>query len=139
MSQAFRADSKVIPYTVLKLKNKEDLKHFDAFEIKAEILITGLSKGKGYAGVMKLWNFSGGPGSHGQKNKHRAPGSIGSQGQGRVIPGKKMAGRMGGEKIAVRTEFVGVDKVSSAIQVKGGIPGSRNSEVFIYVPKNNEN
>ncbi len=139
MSQTFGDDSKVIPFTSLKLCDEQDVKHFESFEAKSAVTVIGMSKGKGYQGVMKLWNFSGGPGSHGQKNKHRAPGSIGTQGQGRVMPGKKMAGRMGGEKKTIVTKFLSLDKDSRTVQVKGCIPGAKNSPVKICLIPNVSN
>lgn len=139
MSQLFDENANLIPFTVLKLENSEEIKLFESVEPNSSIRITGTSKGKGFAGVMKRWNFSGGPKTHGQSDKSRAGGSIGTQGQGRVMPGKKMAGRMGNDTISLTTKLVKVDADTSALFVKGGIPGSRNSKVIVYLPKINTN
>ena len=133
MSQVFDDNSNVLPYTALKLVNVDDIQHFEGYEYKKPITLIGYSKGKGYAGVMKRWNFAGQVETHGQKSGHRAPGSIGAQGQGRVIPGKKMAGRLGQERITIITKFLAFDKENMIVHVKGGVPGSRESEVVIYV------
>jgi 50S ribosomal protein uL3 len=136
MSQIFDDSSKVLPCTQLKLTSEEQVKFFEGMEFKNRVKIEGLSKGKGFSGVMKRWGFAGSPASHGVKDTHRSPGSIGSQGQGRVIPGKKMAGRYGNDRVTIITKFLGFDKDSLTINVKGGIPGSRNSKVFMYLEKN---
>lgn len=134
MSQLFDEDSKVIPYTGLKLKNQEDLIFFESCDNMTKLNLVGITKGKGFAGTMKRYNFAGGPATHGQKDHARQQGSIGTQGQGRVIPGKKMPGRMGSDKHTVIARFLGIDKDLCMIKVKGCVPGSRNSEVLIYVP-----
>lgn len=97
------------------------------------IQVTGISKGKGFAGVVKRYNFRGGPKTHGQSDRHRAPGSIG-QGTtpGRVYKGKRMAGRMGSDTVTVRNlRVVDVDSTSNKLYVSGLIPGHRNSWVYI--------
>lgn len=93
--------------------------------------IQGTSKGKGFAGVVKRWNFAGGPRTHGQSDRHRAPGSIG-QGTtpGRVHKGKKMAGRMGGDTVTVKQSLVvSFNENDNSVWVTGPVPGSRNSLV----------
>lgn len=95
------------------------------------INITGVSKGKGYAGGVKRYHFKGGPRTHGQSDRERAPGAIGSTTTpGRVYKGKRMAGRMGHEKVTVKNllvEFVD----DSYILVKGLVPGGRNNLLVI--------
>lgn len=93
--------------------------------------ITGISKGKGYAGVVKRHGFRGGPRTHGQSDRERAPGSIGqTTTPGRVFKGKKMAGRMGHEKVTIQNlQVVGVTE--NEIWVKGLVPGSVNSMVIV--------
>ncbi|MDP3004356.1 MAG: 50S ribosomal protein L3 [Candidatus Azambacteria bacterium] len=99
-------------------------------EIKPEIFVPGdkvnvvaISKGKGFQGVVKRHGFHGGPKSHGQKDRHRAPGSIGASWPQHVIKGKKMAGRMGGDRITVKNlEIIEVDKENNLIAIKGAIP-----------------
>lgn len=92
----------------------------------------GLTKGKGYAGVMKRWNFKGGAASHGS-TRHRPPGSISSNTDpGRVIRGKKMAGRLGGEQVTIRNlSVVKIDEGNNLLFVKGAIPGHRGSYLIL--------
>ncbi len=93
--------------------------------------ITGTSKGKGYAGVVKKWHFRGGPKTHGQSDRHRAPGSIGqSTTPGRVYKGKKMSGRMGAEQVTIKNLVV-IDVTENEILVKGLIPGPKGQYVVI--------
>lgn len=107
-------------------------------EIKADIFnegdivdVIGTSKGKGYAGVIKRWNFSRGPMAHGSKF-HRAPGSLGSVDPARVFKGKKMSGRLGGDRVTIQNlEVVRVDADRNLILVKGSIPGPKKSTVAI--------
>ncbi|RMD63194.1 50S ribosomal protein L3 [Candidatus Parcubacteria bacterium] len=102
-----------------------------AFQENDRVLITGTSKGKGFQGVVKRHGFGGGPKTHGQKDRLRAPGSIGATTPQRVIPGKKMAGRTGGEKVTRKTLVVGVDKERNLLFLKGAVPGARGSLVII--------
>lgn len=96
------------------------------------VQVTGISKGKGFQGVVKRWGFAGGPKTHGQSDRLRAPGSIG-QGTdpGRVWKGKKMAGRMGGEQVTVRDLVVMSVTPSGEIQLSGAVPGNRGSLLMI--------
>ena len=99
--------------------------------------VTGISKGKGYAGVVKRHHFKGGPRTHGQSDRERAPGSIGqTTTPGRVYKGKRMAGRMGHETTTIRNLEV-VDVSEDTILVKGLVPGGRNT--LIIVKKVSEN
>lgn len=134
MSQQFADDSRVIPFTGLKLVNAEDKALFDACEINTKLDVSGITKGRGFAGVMKRWNFHGGPKTHGQSDRSRAGGSIGTQGQGRVIPGKKMPGRYGNDIHSIVAKYLGYDDVLGVVKVKGCVPGSRNSKVVVYLP-----
>jgi len=96
------------------------------------ITVTGISKGKGFQGVVKRHGFHGGPRSHGQKHSEREPGSIGSTGPQRVFKGTRMAGRMGGERIVVSNlKVVKIDKENNQILVSGAIPGHRGTLVEI--------
>lgn len=92
----------------------------------------GLTKGKGYAGVMKRWNFKGGAASHGS-TRHRPPGSISSNTDpGRVIRGKKMAGRLGGERVTIKNlSVVKIDEGNNLLFVKGAIPGHKGSYLIL--------
>jgi len=96
----------------------------DTFENFSEITVTGKSIGKGFAGNQKRHNFGRGPMTHGSKN-HRAPGSIGAgTTPGRVIPGKKMAGRLGGNKVTIKNlEIIKIDSKENLLIVKGAVPG----------------
>ena len=97
-----------------------------------QIKLQAISKGHGFAGVVKRWGFKGGPASHGSK-VHRVGGSIGNRTEpGRVQPGKKMPGHYGAEKISIKNVKV-MDVISdkNLIVVKGPVPGSRNSLVFL--------
>src|SRR3989339_19810 len=88
--------------------------------------VSGISKGKGFQGVVKRHGFAGGPKTHGQKNRHRAPGSIGSTAFQRVVPGRRMAGHMGTERGTIKNlKVMGVDKEKNLIFLKGAVPGAR--------------
>lgn len=138
MSQLFDEESNLIPYTMLKIENSEDIKLFEACESNTKIKLIGKSKGRGFAGGMKRWGFSGGPATHGQKDHHRQVGSIGTQGQGRVVPGKKMPGHMGDSKVTLLTKYLGIDAETNVVKVKGSVPGSLNSNLTVYIPLNSE-
>lgn len=105
----------------------------DRFEAGQVVDVTGLTKGRGYAGTMKRWNFNGGPASHGAHKIHRKPGSIGQmQDPGRVFKGKKMSGRMGGRQTTQQNlEVVRVDSERNLLLVKGAVPGSKESDVLV--------
>jgi len=95
--------------------------------------VAGITKGHGFQGVVKRHNFSGGPKSHGQKNRYRAPGSIGSTAPQRVVPGRKMAGHMGVERVTVKNlRILKIDPELKTIFFKGAIPGNRGGKVEIY-------
>ena len=96
--------------------------------------VSAISKGKGFQGVVKRHGFSGGPRSHGQKNKERAPGSIGGGGRagGRVVKGMRMAGRMGGDRITVKNlRVLQVDTETNTILISGAVPGRPGTLVEI--------
>jgi large subunit ribosomal protein L3 len=96
------------------------LKHGDL------VNVTGLSKGKGFAGVVKRHHFAGGPKTHGQTDRHRAPGSIGATTfPGRVLKGKRMAGHMGNRRVTARNlEVIQADPERNLLLVKGAVPGA---------------
>jgi large subunit ribosomal protein L3 len=92
-----------------------------------KVFVTGVTKGRGFAGVVKRHNFAGGPKTHGQKNRHRHPGSIGSTAFQRVVPGLRMAGHMGTERKTIKgLTVVQVDPEKNLLYIKGSIPGARN-------------
>lgn len=104
-------------------------------EIKADIFqegdlvkVVGTSKGKGFAGVVKRHHFAGGPATHGQKHSLRAPGSIGSTFPERVPKGRRMAGRMGGERSTVHgLKIIKVDAENNILAILGAVPGIRGT------------
>ena len=103
-----------------------------AFEAKAKINVTGISKGKGFAGVIKRHHFKGGRATHGSMF-HRAPGSIGgSSYPSRVFPGMRMAGHMGAQQVTVRNlEIAKVDAENNLLLIKGAVPGPKGGYVVI--------
>ena len=103
-----------------------------AFAEAKKVDVTGTSKGKGFAGVMKRWGFGGGPGGHGA-HFHRAPGSVGQCATpSRVFKGLKLPGHMGCDTVTVRNlEVVRIDEEQNLILVKGAIPGSKNGIVRV--------
>ncbi|MEV7803688.1 50S ribosomal protein L3 [Microbispora sp. NPDC088329] len=105
----------------------------DTFEAGQYVDVTGKSKGKGYAGVMKRHNFRGLSASHGTQRKHRSPGSIGGCATpGRVFKGVRMAGRMGNVRTTVQSLKVhAVDAEKGLILIKGAIPGANGSLVLL--------
>lgn len=105
----------------------------DIFSTGQKVDVTGVTIGKGFAGVIKRHNFSSQRNSHGNSRAHRAPGSIGqNQTPGRVFPGKKMAGRMGGVKQTVQNlEIVRVDPDRNLMLVKGAVPGAKGGRVIV--------
>ncbi len=103
-----------------------------------EVDITGITKGRGFAGVMKRWGFGGGPASHGCSKRHRSPGSIGCAAtpDKAVVKGKKMPGHMGCRRRTVRNmHVVGVDEERSLLLVKGSVPGPNGGIVTIRESK----
>lgn len=113
--------------------NRGDKIEVDTFETGEKVSVTGTSKGRGFQGVVKRHGFSGGPASHGHKDQLRMPGSIGDGGSGRVYKGKKMGGRMGGDRVTIKNiEVVEVNKKDGLIALKGAIPGARNGLILIY-------
>jgi large subunit ribosomal protein L3 len=111
------------------------------FDVIKYVDVTGISKGKGFQGVMKRWNFGGQPASHGTERKHRSPGGIGggqgTRGHGRAIKkGKKMAGHLGDERVTTRNLLlVGVDKEKHLLLIKGTVPGANGELVFVRQAK----
>jgi large subunit ribosomal protein L3 len=95
--------------------------------------VTGLSKGKGFAGVVKRYGFAGGPKTHGQSDRHRHGGSIGATtSPGRVLKGTRMAGRMGGRRVTVRKlEVLKAEPERNLLLIKGAVPGAKNGLLLI--------
>ena len=136
-------------YTSIKISPKKILKEFkvdsenilqvgtilkaDHFKIDQFVDASGISIGKGFAGVMKRHNFGGLRASHGVSISHRSHGSTGqNQDPGRVFKGKKMAGRMGNKKVTKQNlKIVDIDNANNLLVVKGSIPGKKNSIIFL--------
>ena len=111
----------------------QEIKVAEVFKPGTRADVSGVSKGKGFSGVMKRHNFKGLPASHGTQKKHRAPGSIGACATpARVFKGKRMAGRMGGEKVTTLSlEVVGVDEERGLLLLGGSVPGPKGSIVLV--------
>lgn len=105
----------------------------DTFAVGDTIEVTGVSKGKGFAGVVKRHHFAGGPASHGHKDNLRMPGSIGAGGVQRVFKGMRMGGRMGGDQVTIKNlEVIEVHPEVNEIYIKGAVPGGRNGLLEIF-------
>lgn len=116
-----------------KLKIGDEIKVGQVFKVEDKVKVTGWAKGKGFTGVMKRWGFKGGPRTHGQSDRKRAPGSIG-QGTtpGRVFKGKKMPGRAGGQKVTISGLTVtNIGDEKNLLEIKGLLPGSKNGFLII--------
>jgi large subunit ribosomal protein L3 len=105
----------------------------ELFNGKNKVDVTGQSKGKGFQGGVKRWNFSTQDATHGNSLSHRANGSIGMcQTPGRVFKGKKMSGHMGAERVTTQNlEVVRIDVERNLLLIKGAVPGAKNGDVFI--------
>lgn len=105
----------------------------EGFQVGEWVDVVGISKGKGFAGVVKRYHFAGGPKTHGQSDRWRAPGSIGATtSPGRVLKGKRMAGHMGHERVTAKNlEVVGVDVGRNLLLLRGAVPGARGGLVLI--------
>lgn len=116
-----------------EMKPGQEIKIGQVFSIGDAVKVTGVSKGRGFAGVVKRHGFAGGPKTHGQSDRHRAPGSIGAgTTPGRVYKGKRMAGHMGAATVSYRgLEVVAIDKESNLITIKGAVPGAAGSLVTV--------
>jgi len=118
-------------------KPQEDIEVGSKFDVSVfkegdKVRLSGISKGKGFQGVVKRHGFAGFPKTHGTKKHHRAGGSIGSQFPQHVMKGRKMAGRMGQDRVTRRgVEIVKIDKENNLIALKGAVPGARGSLVEI--------
>ena len=105
----------------------------ERFEAGQMVDVTGTSKGKGFQGAVKRWNFATQDATHGNSLSHRAPGSIGqNQTPGRVFKGKKMAGHMGAERVTVQNlEVVRVDAERNLLLIKGAVPGAPGGDIIV--------
>ena len=105
----------------------------DIFEVGQVVDVQGITKGKGFQGTIKRWNFTMGDATHGNSLSHRSPGSIGQrQTPGRVFPGKKMSGHMGAEQQTTQNlRVVKVDAERGLIAVRGAVPGAPGGDVIV--------
>ncbi|MFW6110067.1 MAG: 50S ribosomal protein L3 [Patescibacteria group bacterium] len=119
MIRIFDEGGTAVPVTVVDVSSVANIEAGDV------VTVSGTSKGKGFAGVMKRWGFKGGPRTHGQSDRERAPGSIGgTTDPARVWPGKKMPGRMGGRRVTIKgLQVMKVDEEKGHLLVKGSVPG----------------
>lgn len=142
-----KVDSKIKPQILYEIKNPsvdKDEKYtlgqaltLEQFKEEEIINVTGISKGKGFAGTVKRHNFHLGPKTHGSHN-YRQPGSIGATYPERVIKGRRMAGHMGHEKVTVQNlKIVKIDSQTNEMMIRGAIPGPVNTPVLIW--SSNEN
>lgn len=131
--QEIRVDKEPELITGEAIKVGDEIKVSDIFNPGDVVSVIGISKGKGFAGVVKKHHFRGGPRTHGQSDRERAPGSIGqTTTPGRVYKGKKMAGRMGSEQVTIKNlHIVSVNAETGAIEISGQIPGTIGSLVRI--------
>lgn len=121
-------------FGIEKVENIErgDVITADTFVVGDVVEVVGISKGKGFAGVVKRHHFRGAPASHGHKHDLRAPGSIGAGGVQRVFKGMRMAGRMGNDQVTVKNlQIVGVSLDKNELLIKGAVPGGRGSILMI--------
>ncbi len=120
-----------------EFRDIEEIKEGDVISVNVFkegdiVTVSGISKSKGFQGVVKRHNFAGGPRTHGQKHSEREPGSIGGGLRNRVPKGMRMAGRMGGDRITIKNlEVVGVDNTNNQLLIKGAIPGRRGTLVEV--------
>ncbi len=114
----------------IKIGDKIDVSLFKEGDL---VNITGVSKGKGFAGVVKRHHFAGGPKTHGQSDRHRAPGSIGSTtSPGRVLKGMRMAGHMGNRRVTVQhLQVYKTDPERNLLLIRGAVPGAKNGLLLI--------
>ncbi len=117
----------------LKVGDKIEVSIFKKGE---KVKVSGISKGRGFQGVVKRWGFSGKDRSHGVKHEHRTPGSIGATTPSRVIKGKKMPGRAGQKRVTVlNLEIVKIDPKNNLLAIKGAVPGTRGTLLEIKTLK----
>ncbi len=132
MTQVWK-DDQALPVTLIEIAKGVEEIGFNAGDL---VTVSGNSKGRGFQGVVKRHGFGGGPKTHGQKNRFRAPGSIGATAPQRVIKGTKMAGRMGNNRVTLKNlTVVEVDSENGLISLKGAVPGSRGTVIEISPAK----
>ena len=127
MDQLFVGD-KVFGVTPVKVDNGD----ISVLKTGDLVKVSALTKGHGFQGVVKRHGFGGGPKTHGQKNRQRAPGSIGNTTPQRVIPGRRMAGHMGVERVTIKNlKIVDINGENKTVFLYGAVPGNRGGKVEI--------
>jgi large subunit ribosomal protein L3 len=131
MSRLFMEDGRSVPVTII-FEVGGEIKA-DIFEVGQVVDVQGITKGKGFQGTIKRWNFKMGDATHGNSLSHRSPGSIGQrQTPGRVFPGKKMSGHMGADtQTTQRLQVVKVDVERGLIAIRGAVPGAPGGDVIV--------
>lgn len=131
MTQLYTSNGELLPVTLVFIQDPKLLARFKEGDT---LIITGVSKGKGFQGAVKRHGFRGAPRSHGHKHDLRRVGSIGSSFPERVWKGRKMPGRMGGKTLTIKSlEVVKIDPEHKLIAIKGALPGAVGSVVKIRV------
>ncbi|KKU85322.1 MAG: 50S ribosomal protein L3 [Parcubacteria group bacterium GW2011_GWA2_47_8b] len=121
-------DDKAFPVTPIKMEDG-DLSVFKAGDL---VKVSGITKGHGFQGVVKRHGFHGGPATHGQKNRHRGPGSIGNTSPQRVIPGRRMAGHMGVDRVTIKNLMVvDINADGKILFLNGAVPGNKGGRIEI--------
>jgi large subunit ribosomal protein L3 len=118
-----------------KFEPGTEIKFEEIVKVGDKVKVTGISKGKGFAGVVKRYKFQGGPRTHGQSDRERAPGSSGSTTTpGRVFPGTRRGGHMGVETVSIKgLKVLEVDPVNKTMTVGGGVPGSNGAGKLLTI------
>lgn len=132
MDQIFK-DEKVFGVTPVKIESGD----FGVLKSGDLVKVSGITKGHGFQGVVKRHGFGGGPKTHGQKNRQRAPGSIGNTTPQRVLPGRKMAGHMGVVRVTLKNlKVVDLNNDNKTVFLYGAVPGNRGGRVEIFRNEN---
>lgn len=132
-----KVNEKIRPRYLYEIKTEKEFQlgqdlNLAQFKEGEKINVTGVSKGKGFAGTVKRHNFHTGPKTHGSNN-YRQPGSIGATDAARVFKGRRMAGHLGHEKVSVKNlKIIKIDQEKKEILIRGAIPGPKNTEVLIW-------
>jgi len=130
MSQVYK-DNKMTAVTPVRLLGDSDISSLKAGSL---VKVAGITKGRGFAGVVKRHGFGGGPSTHGQKNRQRAPGSIGNTSPQRVLPGRRMPGHMGVERATIKNlKIIDINPEQKLIFLKGSLPGNNGNSVEITI------
>src|SRR3989344_1258116 len=126
MTQIFK-NNEALAITPIKLETGD----FSTFKEGEKIKVSGITKGHGFEGVVKRHGFHGGPKTHGQKNRLRAPGSIGNTSPQRIIPGRRMAGHMGAVRHStLNLKVVDINADEKIVMIRGAVPGYNRRSVL---------